>query len=158
MDEADDFIARLYSRMYIKLFLAARSRLHNFNTAEDITQDVFAVAQEKREELSVHPKPEGWLFDTLKNKLKHELRAKARFFSMQEKLETIQQSTNSSKIGFSQEMINCLTEKEYKLMRMIYVEGFSIREVAQMHGMLYETCRRQVQAAKEKLKFMYNDD
>jgi RNA polymerase sigma-70 factor (ECF subfamily) len=158
LDSAEDFIAQLYNRMYKKLYLAAYSRLRSFHAAEDITQDVFVLAQEKREELLVHPNPEGWLFDTLKNKIKHELRAKTRFFAMQGKLEAMWQTTRNSKIGFSQEMINCLTEKEHRLMRMIFVEGYSIREVAKKYGLIYDTCRRHVQAAKEKLNSMYNDD
>ena len=158
INDTEDFITQLYNGMHKKLFLAAYSKLHNFHTAEDITQDVFVLAQENREELSSHPNPEGWLFDTLKNKIKHEFRAKARFIVFQGKLKTWPQATRSSKIGFSQDMINCLTENEQKMMGKIFIDGYSIREVAQIYGLPYETCRRQVQIAKEKLKFMNNDD
>jgi RNA polymerase sigma-70 factor (ECF subfamily) len=157
-NDDDDLIAQLYRSMYKKLFLAAFSKLRNYHTAEDITQDVFTFAQKKRKELSTHPNQEGWLFDVLKNKLKHELRAKTRFTAMQSKLEAQLPISHPSEIGFSRRIIDSLTEKEYKMMKMIYIEGFTIREVSEKLDIQYDTCRRQVQNAKEKVRFVINDE
>lgn len=154
----NDLIVRLYRSMYKILFLAAYSKLRNYHSAEDITQDVFAFAQEKRKELSVHPNQQGWLFDVLNNKLKHELRAKTRFIAMQGKLEIQPPLAHPAKNGFSQSIVNCLTENEYNMMKMIYIEGFTIREVSEKLGLHYDTCRRQVQNAKNKLKYVNNDE
>ena len=158
IDNAEDFIHRLYVDMYIKLVQVASITLRDYHTAEDLAQDVFTLALERREFLLNHPNPEGWLFNALTNKLLHEFRSRTRFKAVQLKLELQPSTKRMGRIGFKSNIFDRLTEKEYKLLKMIYIEGFTIREVSNELGLPYERCRRHVKRAKEKLRIVNIDD
>lgn len=151
-NNTDDLISQLYNDMYNKLVMSAYIRLRNYQAAEDIVQDVFALAQEKRDNLLIHPNPGGWLFDVLKKKLLHELRAMTRFKAMQGKLEAGLTAELPAETGTVPDRFDHLTETEYNLLKSIYIEGSTIRMVAEKLGLSYETCRRYVQRTKDKIK------
>jgi len=148
----DDLIDQLFCGMYKKLVRAAYIRLRNYQTAEDIVQDVFVLAQEKRDSLLIHPNPGGWLFDALKKKILHEFRSMIRFNSMKLRLEMEIPAQQFTEIGFRSDRFDFLTEIEYEMLVTIYIDGFTIRMVADKLGYTYETCRRHVQRTKNKIR------
>ena len=150
--DTDDLISQLYDDMYKKLVMTAYTRLRNYQAAEDIVQDVFALAQEKRVNLLLHPNPGAWLFDVLKKKLMHELRSMTRFKAMLAKLEVGLTAELSAETASIPDRFDHLTEKEYNVLRTIYIDGSTIRMVAEKLGLSYETCRRHVQKTKDKIR------
>jgi len=151
INKTEDLISQLFSDYSEKLFRAAKVKLHNYHTAEDVVQDVFVLALEKREMLLIHPYPEGWLFIVLRKKLLHELRACIRSKALQEKLELILSTVQPAEYGSRSDRFDSISEKEYILLSMIYVDGSPMRTVAEKLGISYETCRRRVQKAKHKI-------
>ena len=151
-NKADDMIHQLYMEMFTKLFRAANLRLRDHHAAEDVAQDVFVLAHKMKDDLLVHPNPKGWLFDTLKNKLMHEMRARTRFIASLEKLETRLLTEQPDNSEFNSDKFDRLTQREFDMLKMVYSDGFTIRMVAEKLGLSYETCRRQIQRAKDKVR------
>ena len=57
----DTFLEDLYREMYQKIYAFARVRLRDEQLAQEVTQDVFVLAQEKLDEVRHSPNPQGWL-------------------------------------------------------------------------------------------------
>ena len=55
----DTFLEDLYREMYQKLYAFARVRLRDEQLAQEVTQDVFVLAQEKLDEVRHSPNPQG---------------------------------------------------------------------------------------------------
>jgi len=149
---AEDLIYQLYQSMYKKLVRAAMTKLRNYPDAEDITQDVFTLAEMKKNDLLTHPNPEGWLFDVLKNKILHEYRTRGRFKVALGKLEAGYSDHYIPEDDSVPDIFDCITKDEYDLLKRIYVDGYTIRLVAEQSGLNYETCRRRVQRIKDKVR------
>jgi len=150
--EAGEFFDQLYIDMFKKLVRSAHFRLRDHNAAEDIAQDVFALAYENIEYLMSHPYPKRWLFSVLGKKLLHEYRARGNFEKLQKRLELDLPMAHPAEIESRPDQLDCLTETEYKMLLMIYNDGYTIRMVAEELGLTYETCRRHIQKAKDKIR------
>ena len=150
--EQGDFIEKLYCSELKKLIRAANLKLRNYQTAEDMAQDVFVLAQEKREALMSHPEPERWLLNVLRKKLMHEFRARSKFMGALIELEARARSEEFADNEFKSELFDCLTEEEIEMLKLIWVDGYTIRMVAEKLGIKYETCRRRIQRAKDKIR------
>jgi len=151
-NKADDFIHQLYIEMFKKLVRTACFRIRDYHAAEDIAQDVFVLAHKMQDDLVVHPNPKGWLFDTLNKKLMHELRARTRFIASLEKLEAKLLAEQSENNEIKSDKFDHLTQQEFDMLKMVYNDGFTIKMVAEKLGLTYETCRRQIQRAKDKVR------
>jgi len=143
----------LYDENFKKLVRAAYTKIHNYQSAEDLAQDVFELAQRKIEVLLAHPNPTGWLLDVLGKKLMHELRAWGRFRTSMEALaERISKNPPAKGAYDPDGRLGCLTEEEFRMLKLLYCDGFTLRMVAEKMGMTYDTCRRRVQMAKDKAR------
>ena len=65
--EKDDLIGSLYRTEYDKLYRVAYYIVKNVQTAEDLVHDTFCLASFQQEKLRVHPKPEAWLMEVVKD-------------------------------------------------------------------------------------------
>ena len=79
--EAEAIIQKIYEAEYEKLVRCAISYLkvgnnkaHVVSRAEDVVQDMFALAWERRRDVLSSEKPVGWLYITLQYKAKELLR------------------------------------------------------------------------------------
>ena len=70
----DLFLHRLYQTQYDKLIRAAYRMMGDIDSAQDLVQQVFLLALVQQDDISTHPKPEGWLMLTLNNLVKNERR------------------------------------------------------------------------------------
>ena len=153
MDEkAKECLDELYRGMFTNLLLIADSKLRDYHLSEDVVQDTFVAAEKHIEKLMSSPNPAGWLCNALKYKIKHEVRSIKRFRMLQEKLEQerLTMGTSYSESLYSVEEI--ISEDDYSLLSNIYIDGYAIKEVANMLGISYETCKKRVQRAKEKIR------
>ena len=151
-DNVEEAFEKLYKEMFPKLKRIAASIFHDEHTAEDIAQDTLLVTYDKRENVLQLPEPKKWVYGVLQNKIKHELRSKARFTVLKNKLESDFQETKSDDDEGWEELLVGLSYKEYQLLHMIYVEGYSNKEAAEKLNISYAACRKQAQRAKEKIR------
>lgn len=147
----DDFLEGLYIEMYDKLYRFAYLRLNSHHLAQEITQDVFALAQEKIDKVRISPNPQGWIVEALSNTIKHALRTKqiiiSRNIPLNEEL-----AGNIHKDEGEYGLENFLLEDEWKLLNLIYCEGYSIQEASNQLDIKYEACRKRLYRARKKIK------
>lgn len=74
MDPSERFFRSLYEKQYEKMFKLAYRMTGSIEKTQDLVQNAFLLALFRKEELMVHPKPEGWLMTALKNLIFNERR------------------------------------------------------------------------------------
>lgn len=166
-----DKISQIYHEMHDMLFSYANSVFKNRDLAEEAVQDTFRVACAKAESMLTSSNPRGWLVNTLKNVIRtteHERAAMNR-------LVVASLSIDDENFVQERETTNCadkriedtdidlmysdlLTPEEYKLLKMVAVHGYTMREAAAEFGINVEVCKKRVQRAKKKMKKILEEE
>ena len=147
----NEFVAKLFDEMYEFLFNYACVRLRDIYSAHDATQETFLAALEDVKKLMQTENPQGWLVEALKFKVLNEQNAKARYVERYHEDETTGLSNEPCEIGNNHSIDELLNEKEYEVLRLVYIEGLSINEAAARLDIKYDTCRMRIKDAKRKL-------
>ncbi|MBP1988884.1 RNA polymerase sigma factor [Paenibacillus eucommiae] len=148
-------IKALYMEMYYLLLAYAQSPLSDRLLAEEAVQETFRIACAKADKLLSSPNPNGWLLITLKNVITNKVRSRAYhnskvFSSLYFDENFIPGDTHVPNVDF---MYSDLANSEdYKLLKMIVLDRYSMLEAAQEVGISVEACKKRVQRAKKKLK------
>ena len=114
----------------LKSFLVSRYGSEDF--ANEVSQETFCIACEKKKELSRHPCPEGWLYITAEN---HEAPlldtegAVCQTFSEIETKEVIKE---------------VLTTKDYKMLLLKFDMKYNYREISNIYGISEDACKKRV--------------
>lgn len=161
----DQFIAALYEEMFTKLLAYARVALSDNSLAEEAVQDTFRIACAKVEEVMGSNNPQGWLVLTLKNVIRNTRRELAnlnRLFvatmSIDDEsfMETMAEQTDIHKRVEDSEVdilySDLLSQEEYRLLKMIVLEKYTINEAALEFGIPLEACKKRIQRIKKKLR------
>lgn len=151
-NKASEFLTALYEKEYEKLYHFALLRLKDHHRSEEIVQDTFLAAHIKGDLFKTHENPAGWLMDTLKNKLKHELRAKQRVTNLLIKMSGQAENVTYMPSFEGNDIEAKLAEDERRLLHIVYIEGYSTKEAAKSLGMSYPACRKKLQRLRERLK------
>ena len=147
----DSFLETLYREMYPKIFAFARLRLQDEQLAQELAQDVFVLAQEKLEELRQSPNPQGWLIRAAGYAVLHAQRERAAIARRTVPLEELQLSAPPPEAEDG-DLREHMSKEEWKLLRAVYCEGYSIAEAARLCGMSFEACRKRLYRCKKRLR------
>lgn len=147
-------IKELYIEMFQSLLAYAQSALNDRKLAEEAVQDTFRIACSKAEHLITSPNPRGWLLNTLKYVIKNMIRSRALLSSMIVSSlmhdNILLGDTDSPNVDLLySELIDA---KDYKLLRKVVLEKYTMLEMAQELDISVEACKKRVQRAKNKLK------
>lgn len=154
-------IEDLYREMYYLLSAYAQSALNDRSLAEEAVQDTFRIACAKADNFFSSPNPKGWLLNTLRNVIHNTVRSRAYLnnlvvSSLDLDENIIPGNTDTPGIDF---IYSDLTDNEdYKLLKKIALEKYSMLEAAQELGISVEACKKRVQRAKKKLKKHFEDN
>lgn len=142
----ESFLHGLYQAHYSRLIRAAYRMTGDLDDAQDIVQQVFLMALVQREELSVHPKPEGWLMLTLRNLVLNE-RRKQRDHP-QVSLEDIAESAGpESPLPLEHTLPRELSPEDRKILIWRFEQQMDYREMADRLGISEAACRSRVSRA-----------
>lgn len=148
-------IEKYYQDMFYPLSAYAKKALNDRTLAEEAVQDTFRIACAKADNFLSSPNPKGWLLNTLKNVIHNTIRSRSYLNRMiitsLDLNETIVPGdTDIPNIDF---IYSDLTDNEdYKLLKRIALDKYSMLEAAQELGISIEACKKRVQRAKIKLK------
>jgi len=145
------FLERLIKEMHDLLVNYANVRLKDYSSACDVVQETYLAAQKNINKLMDSKNLQGWLIETLKFKILHEKRAKARFLLLTQKIAQDVSIDKSHVDMYEYDISETLMEDEYEILRILYIEGYSIKEAAAKFGITYEACKKRVQTAKRRL-------
>ena len=123
--------------------------------AEDIVQDTFFEAVRRWETVSVHENPGGWLMKTAQNKMLA-LRRKVNSRSVHETEEA-----ELDMLGFEDEyglievdmiLDSSLSIHEKTLFQMFYLEGYSLKELAEMEKITEVNMKVRMHRIRDKIR------
>ena len=155
--EAKQFIEELYLSNRDKMFRYAYRLIGRVERSEELVHEVFVMALLHENELLQHPKPQSWLFVTLKYQIQNDRRRKESssevslddFFSLEaekikEPLETM--------------LPKGLSDSERQLLIWRYEEQIGYEEISERLGITQNACRLRVMRAVEKCRKYYKDN
>lgn len=124
---------------------------HVINRAEDVVQEMFAFAWERRAEVLSSEKPVGWLYKSLYYKVKELLREE----NLWEKRLRRYQEYYVPPIELHYEpeldLERIVPKEDFDLLYKIYVLGCSYREMCQSTGLTKQALAAKVHRTKKKI-------
>ena len=150
--DKNDIIEYYYKSEYNNLLRYAKRILLNDGLAEDAVQDTFQIAMKRIDIFTASPNPVGWLYETLKNVLKHIQRDRQRYIRMLLPLELVPEEHISA-----EEILPKLTtlygdDEEMKLLILFYGYGFKVRDLADMLGITEGACKMRIRRSRAHKK------
>ncbi len=163
--DQDQFISALYEEMFNKLLAYANTVLANRSLAEEAVQETFRIACTKIDDVKASENPRGWLVLTLKNVIRNmqrELASLNKLFVTSVSIydenfmeKTADQIDVNTRVENSEVDIlysDLLSAEEYRLLKMIVLYKYSIKEAAAEFGIPLETCKKRIQRIKKKMR------
>ena len=150
MQDKDAFcqLIRLYTP---NMYKVAKAILKNDEDAADAIQETVLTCWEKINTLQKDNYFKTWLIRILINHCNTIYRQKSRIISDAEMTEPSYTETNYSSVEW-QEFLTCLDEKYRILILLYYVEGFKIREIAEILQLNEKTVSGRLASARDKME------
>ena len=120
--------------------------------AEEAVQEAFALAWEKRGELLSNPSPAGWLFRATWFKAQELLRDE--YIWVKRLLRLSQQQTDQGQeddFCLRLEMQSLLSEEEYTLLKKLYLDGYTYKELSREMGVGQSALAMRVKRLKARI-------
>ena len=154
-EEQKSFVDKHYRADYKKLFYYAKSSNLDDSHSEEAVQDTFKIACAKIDDFQSSLKPEAWLMKTLKyvilNMKKCQWHAKKYLLSA-----TITEGFaikhDLTDVDYEMLFGDIAKSKEFKLFIRVYLDGLTTKEAAREFGLTLETCKKQLQRLKKKIR------
>lgn len=128
----------------LKSFLVSRYGSEDF--ANEVSQETFCTACEKKKELSLHPCPKGWLYITAENKARELKRRRVRIenheMPPQETIGAVCQKF--SEIETKEVIKGVLPVKDYKMLLLRFDMKYNYREISNIYGISEDACKKRV--------------
>lgn len=159
----DVFLSELFYKYFKQLFIYANTILQNPAEAQDIVQDTFHVAVDRIDILSEHENPGGWLFQTLKNKIRESERKKKQYlehiipllptiFENLEDPNSLEDEVLSRLDNpVADKLKEVLTPEELNLLYQFFLEGKSHKQLADEFGISIWNSQKRIERIRKKL-------
>lgn len=160
-DNQRRIIEELYQEMYYPLSAYAKSALNDRALAEEAVQDTFRIACAKADSFLSSPNPKGWLLNTVKNVIHNMVRSRAYLNSLVVSSMDFDEnigSGNTDKRAVDLMYSDIADNEDYKLLKKIALDKYSMLGAAQELGISVEACKKRVQRAKKKLKKYFENN
>ena len=146
--ELRELVDSLYREHVKKLVEMAQRSGCSPDYAEDIVQEVFQIAMEKAAELYASKNRVGWLVLTLRNRIGQNYRAMQYAQRLKAEMEKLHKDRFEDQLDPKDTYHGLVSDEELDLLIRFYVEGYSIRSIADKDDVKYETCKKRIQRAK----------
>ena len=154
------FLADLCDRHYTGLYKYACT-LVSVQEAEDIMQDLFLLAAHKIDALTESPKPDGWLARSLvflaKNRFDRQLIHKKYIAGPLEENNFISTPDLTGDVDTELSLQSLLSPQDYELYRMIYYEGYTMKDAAAKTGLTPEAVWKRMERLRKRLREHFNE-
>ena len=131
--------------------------LKNEQDVGDVIQETFIQYMKKHPDFESEEKKKAWLIKVSQNKCKDFLRFHKRHsYVPLDEVEDILMGTSDVEPSYKDQLEE-IWELEYKLKSVVilyYIEGYSIKETAQMLAISESACKKRLERARNKLKEM----
>lgn len=151
-DEQLAYIDTLYHEIGGKLRIYADSALDDCYLAEEAVQEAFRIACSKPQDVTISSNPYGWMLKVLKNVIRNMKRAlenQSRFVATAMSMA----NPNGREDSYvDAEYADLVSQEDFKLLKQIVLQQYSILEAATELGISVEACKKRVQRAKAKMR------
>jgi RNA polymerase sigma-70 factor (ECF subfamily) len=161
-ENASRFLERLYTEMSGKLFTYAYAVIEDEYRAQDLVHETFLIAVKKIDSVKLSPNPKGWLMNTLKNVIKHEIRdwnevaeVTLSFAVLDETATVVSQTYDEVELDYIRAS---LSADEWWLLSAAYLEGRKYAEIAHELGIEYDACRKRVRKVRDKVIMLWEKE
>lgn len=159
MPESENaWFEKLYRLEYAKLVAFAQIRVGTLAQAEDLVQDTFHEALRHKQQLMAHPNPQGWLMQTVKNKIMGWEKERARYtrhFTSLENADTLSVGSGTGYEDLLQLIHQSLEPEEFELFRRLVLEGYSHLEASRELGITVWACQKRLSRIKGKIQKLF---
>ena len=148
------FLEQVFLEMAANLTRYAYASVKDWDIAEELLQTVFHVACEKVDFLTGCENPGAWLFATMKYKLVEYHRARNRSIDLIRKaMEHMPEPMDYTEIQLDVDTLygSAAIQEDLALLTRLYIEGSSMREIADEDQITIETCKKRIQRARKRL-------
>ena len=154
-NEQHDRILELHGEMHNSLYIYAKAALGNNALAEEAVQETFRIACGNPNKLLTSSNPNGWLMEALKYVIRNIRRNRARLSNLMTAaipLEAVASEPSRQDMEFNAMCEEYVGEEDYRLLRMVTLDKYTMLEASQELGITVEACKKRVQRARKKLK------
>lgn len=151
----DNFIDELYQDTYLILLRFAQCTIQDSALAEEVVQETFLIACEKSAEVCSSANPKGWLMRTLQYVIRNLQRKRTRFnhpIASSFEMDELRIPAPSDAYYVDIEYADLLSPDEFRLLKLVAMERYSLTEAAQEFGISVEACKKRIQRARKKLQ------
>lgn len=148
----DEFTV-LYRKYYDDILKYVRHRVRDVQAAEDIVQETFCAAYEKKQVFLAYAQPQLWLFRTAKNKML-EFGRRMRYrqtVPFEDAPEPGREELRYKVKELELTALATLDEQEWRRVRDHYLYGVTIPELASAEGITENNMRVRLSRIKKKL-------
>lgn len=151
--DPDAFMALIDTQMQ-SMYKVAKAHLKNDDDIADAIQDTILTCYEKIDTLKQNRYFKTWLIRILTNKCNDIIRKKKAVNYMEETPEIAVWSQEYTNIEWNQ-LLSMMDEKYRIILLLYYVEGFKVREIAQILEMQESTIRTRLARGREIMSQKY---
>lgn len=157
MDPSERFFRSLYEKQYEKMFKLAYRMTGSIEKTQDLVQNAFLLALFRKEELMVHPKPEGWLMTALKNLIFNERRRSESHpeVPLESVIESL--SVNDPEMPLELALPKQLSKEDREILILRFEQRLSCAEIGDRLGISEGACRSRLHRALQRCKRFLND-
>ena len=156
----DSFISELFSNEWRKLVRYAKIQLSRYGPnnmdiegrAEETVQELFCTVLNKVEELKQMDSPERWLYTALVYKVKEVLREDRKWT---QSLMLLPDDEEAIPFEGTDELAEMISEEDYRLLRRIYVEGYTYKELCEELGLTKSALGMRLNRIKKEFREKY---
>lgn len=151
------FMNILYHKEFENLCKYANKMMKGSLAAEDLVQDTFMMACIKIDKLIEHPKPGGWLLETLQKNISNYWRVREYITNLIVNIPIEKWLDNYPDDNLLEDELDftynhLVKYKEYEIIKKFAVDGYSQKEIAAEYGISINTCKQRIYRAKRILQ------
>jgi RNA polymerase sigma-70 factor (ECF subfamily) len=157
-------LASIYSQFHQILFGFIKSKVNNYQDAEDILQNVFIKIASGLSGLEREEKLQNWIYTIARNSIIDYYRTEKnkQAFSLESQIEETfteleYNDTTKGLDGCLRGLLNQLPEDYRNIMIDVEMKGIKQKDLAEKYNLAYPSIRSRVQRGREKLKQLLLD-
>ncbi|MDC8003912.1 sigma-70 family RNA polymerase sigma factor [Aureisphaera galaxeae] len=144
------------------LYRLALQMLHNQHDAEDAVSDFYIKVLEKKDQFSKYDNLKGALIRSMKNHCINLLKSKKRLLPLEEIPSEITDATNpifsdDKRLALVQTIINELSEKQRIMIHLRMIEGYSMKQIAEIMEEKVNTVEVNISRARKRIRTEYEN-